>query len=186
MRSNQLFAQMLHSSRVDDIKQKFNMLQEKDFFSFASIANSSNRFRKAMYEYCVNNLTREKLLKSNRADALFFQLVEENKPTRALARALNGVENALEDIFALSVARSKENEDDVLAQARVTRYRKLVSVATCIFSLLLILASAHFLFRQLLCGRKRRLTFDLDRTHTSWICRISKNATRPALRSFAS
>ena len=125
---------MLHSSRVDDIKQKFNMLQEKDFFSFASIANSSNRFRKAMYEYCVNNLTREKLLKSNRADALFFQLVEENKPTRALARALNGVENALENIFALSVARSKENEeDDVLAQARVTRYRKLVSVATGLF-----------------------------------------------------
>ena len=137
MRSNQLLAQiLLHSSRVDDIKQKFNMLQEKDFFSFASIANSSNRFRKAMYEYCVNNLTREKLLKSNRADALFFQLVEENKPTRALARALNGVENALEDIFALSVARSKENEDDVLAQARVTRYRKLVSVATCIYCLL--------------------------------------------------
>jgi len=116
------------SLRVDAIKQKFNILQEKDFFSFASIANSSNRFRKAMYEYCVNNLTRETLLKSSRADELFFQLVEENKPTRALVRALNGVEKALEDIFALSVARSHENEGDAFAQARVTRYRKLATV----------------------------------------------------------
>ncbi|KAK1737065.1 hypothetical protein QTG54_011932 [Skeletonema marinoi] len=116
------------STRTETIKQKFNILQEKDFFSHASIANSSNRFRKAMYEYCVNNLTPDKLLKSSRADATFFQLVEENKPTRALVRALNGVEKALEDIFSLSVARPNDNEQDAIAEARVARYRKLATV----------------------------------------------------------
>jgi len=110
------------------------MLQEKDFFSYASIANSSNRFRKATYEYCVNNLTREKLLKSSRADATFFQLIEENKPTRALIRALNGVEGALQEIFSLSVARANDNEEDANAEARIGRYRKLVCVANVLYS----------------------------------------------------
>ena len=127
------------------IKQKFSILQEKDFFSYASIANSSNRFRKAMYEYCVNNLTREKLLKSSRADATFFQLVEENKPTRALVRALNGVENALQDIFSLSVARSSDSEEDANAEARVVRYRKLVScVANFVFLLHIMYSSRSY------------------------------------------
>ena len=88
-----------------------------------------------MYEYCVNSLTPDKLLKSSRADATFFQLVEENKPTRALVRALNGVEKALEDIFSLSVARPNDNEQDAIAEARVARYRKLVS-DECLFFLL--------------------------------------------------
>lgn len=103
-----------------------------------------------MYEYCVNNLTRETLLKSSRADELFFQLVEENKPTRALVRALNGVEKALEDIFALSVARSHENEGDAFAQARVTRYRKLVSVT--VFTLLSFHCLLHTLFTGSILG----------------------------------
>lgn len=124
------------STVTKTIKQKFNILQEKDFFSYASIANTSNRFRKAMYEYCINKLTPKRLLKSTRADVDFFMQVEENKPTRALVRALNGIETALEDIFALSVARSNENEaEDPVAQARIARYRKLVSVANfCILS----------------------------------------------------
>jgi len=117
------------STIAEMIKQKFTILQEKDFFTYASIKNSSNRFRKAMYEYCVNNLTPEKLLKSSRADAEFFRQVEENKPTRALVRALNGIETALEDIFSVSVARANENEaEDPIAQARVARYRKLATV----------------------------------------------------------
>ena len=113
----------------ESIKRKFNILHEKDFFSHAAIANSSNRFRKAMYDYCVNDLTPEKLLESQRADAIFFTLVEENKPTRALVRALNGVEKALENIFALSVARnSVTSEEDPNAEARTARYRKLATV----------------------------------------------------------
>lgn len=187
------------STITETIKQKFNILQEKNFFSYASIQNSSNRFRKAMYEYCVNNLTPAKLLKSTRADACFFMQVEEDKPTRALVRALNGIETALEDIFSLSVARSNENEaDDPIAQARIARYRKLVSVTNavvCLLSLLLsmythlnywILVSSCFVFRPLLCGKRRELTSGLDRTLTLWICKISKTATRPALKSFAS
>lgn len=87
-----------------------------------------------MYEYCINNLTREKLLKSSRADATFFQLVEENKPTRALVRALNGVEDALQDIFSFSVARANDNEEDAHAEARIARYRKLVSFVNILYS----------------------------------------------------
>ena len=102
-----------------------------------------------MYEYCVNNLTPEKLLKSSRADAEFFRQVEENKPTRALVRALNGIETALEDIFSVSVARSNENEaEDPIAQARVARYRKLVSVANdgfCVLSLYIYVYSFDLL-----------------------------------------
>lgn len=115
------------SNRAETIKQKFNILQEKNFFSYAFIANSNNRFRKAMHEYCVNDLTQEKLLQSSRADATFFQLVEENKPNRALCRALNGVQKALETIFSLSVARTHENDDEN-AQRKIARYRKLAIV----------------------------------------------------------
>lgn len=131
---------LFYSARAKTIKLFFNVLDEKSFFSYSFLANSSSRFKKALYEYCVNNLPPERFLQSRFADVTFFRLVEENKLTSALVRALNGVQDSLENVFSLSMARTREDEEEADAEARVARYQKLVS-----FSLFCILSQASVL-----------------------------------------
>lgn len=62
-------------------------------------------------------------------DVLFMQALEENKPVRALVRALNRLRGALPRIFALSVVRNSSNLTDAdIAENRIREYRKLAEV----------------------------------------------------------
>jgi hypothetical protein len=59
-------------------------------------------------------------------DVLFMQALEENKPVRALVRALNRLRGALPRIFALSVVRNSSNLMDAdIAENRIREYQKL-------------------------------------------------------------
>lgn len=64
-------------------------------------------------------------------DVLFMQAIEENKPVRALVRALNRMRGALPRIFALSVMRSNPEAAPADADAvenRIDDFRKLAEV----------------------------------------------------------
>lgn len=62
-------------------------------------------------------------------DVLFMQALEENKPVRALVRALNRLRGALPRIFALSVVRNSSNLTDAdIAENQIREYQKLAEV----------------------------------------------------------
>lgn len=113
-----------------NIKQIFNTLSEKNFFAFSYIEHSSNRFRRGIFEYCRNETTPLEIMQSCMAgDVHFMQELEENKPIRALVRALNRLRGALPRIFALSVVRNRPNlADEEAAERRIVEYRKLAEV----------------------------------------------------------
>ncbi|KAL7430449.1 hypothetical protein ACHAXH_002474 [Discostella pseudostelligera] len=113
-----------------EIKHIFNTLSEKQFFTFSYIENSSNRCRRGIYEYCLNETTPLDIMRSSTAgDQHFMRHLEENKPVRALVRALNRVRGALPRIFALSVARSDAADNDTdPAENRLDNYRKLAEI----------------------------------------------------------
>lgn len=109
------------------IKTIFNTLNEKNFFTFSYIENSSNRFRRGIYEYCTNETTQLELMKvSTAGDVHFMQALEENKPVRALVRALNRMQGALPRIFSLSVVRN--NADNAADNDQIDEFRKLAEV----------------------------------------------------------
>jgi len=114
------------------IKTIFNTLHEKNFFSYSYIENSSNRFRKGIYAYCRNETTPLEIMKSSTAgDVHFMSALDENKPVRALVRALNRTpgRGSLPRIFALSVVKNRNAQaadavDDGIDN-RVADYRRL-------------------------------------------------------------
>mmetsp|Transcript_22739 Transcript_22739/g.49227 ORF Transcript_22739/g.49227 Transcript_22739/m.49227 type:complete len:626 (-) Transcript_22739:318-2195(-) len=115
------------NNAANDIKRIFNTLNEKSFFTFSFIENSSNRFRRGIYEYCRNETTPLEIMQSSMAgDVHFMQALEEDKPIRALVRALNRMRGALPKIFALSVMRPIPRDRD--AENRVDEYRRLAEV----------------------------------------------------------
>mmetsp|Transcript_16637 Transcript_16637/g.34983 ORF Transcript_16637/g.34983 Transcript_16637/m.34983 type:complete len:626 (-) Transcript_16637:241-2118(-) len=117
------------ANAATSIKQIFNTLNEKNFFSFSYIENSGNRFRRGIYEYCTNETTPLEIMQSSIAgDAHFMQALEEEKPVRALVRALNRMRGALSRIFALSVVRDNPGVPDGDAENRVEEFRKLAEV----------------------------------------------------------
>ena len=105
------------------IREIFTTLHEKKFFTFSFIAESSNRFRQGMYEYCQNEMTPVKIMRSSCADSNFLRYIEINHPTKALIRVFNMIHGALPRCFALSVVRPNMNEDD--PENRIDDYRKL-------------------------------------------------------------
>lgn len=116
-----------------NIKQIFNTLSEKNFFTFSYIENSSNRFRRGIFEYCRDETTPLEIMQSSMAgDVHFMQALEENKPVRALVRALTRLRGALPRIFALSVMRNNpepDPDDDTEAvENRMDDFRKLAEV----------------------------------------------------------
>jgi len=118
------------NNAAESIKQIFNTLHEKNFFAFSYIENSGNRFRRGIYEYCANETTPLEIMQSSMAgDVHFMQALEEDKPVRALIRAINRMRGALPRIFALSVMRNNpdapEAEND---ENRVDDFRKLAEV----------------------------------------------------------
>lgn len=116
------------NNAANDIKVIFNTLNEKLFFTFSFIENSSSRFRRGIYEYCRNESTPLEIMQSSMAgDVHFMQALEENKPLRALVRALNRMRGALPKIFALSAVSSNPDAPDD-AENRVDDYRKLAEV----------------------------------------------------------
>ena len=114
------------------IKTIFNTLHEKNFFSYSYIENSSNRFRKGIYAYCRNETTPLEIMKSSTAgDVHFMSALDENKPVRALVRALNRTpgRGSLPRVFALSVVKNRNAQaadavDDGIDN-RVADYRRL-------------------------------------------------------------
>ena len=146
-----------------NIKQIFNTLSEKNFFTFSYIENSSSespssecfippptvascahsfsvlpshhldRFRRGIFEYCRNETTPLEIMQSSMAgDVHFMQALEENKPVRALVRALNRLRGALPRIFALSVMRNNPepdpDDDTDVVENRMDDFRKLAEV----------------------------------------------------------
>jgi hypothetical protein len=91
-----------------------------------------DRFRRGIFEYCRNETTPLEIMQSPMAgDVLFMQAIEENKPVRALVRALNRMRGALPRIFALSVMRSNPEAAPADADAvenRIDDFRKLAEV----------------------------------------------------------
>eukprot|EP00584_Thalassiosira_punctigera_P021481 CAMPEP_0172562840 /NCGR_PEP_ID=MMETSP1067-20121228/98625_1 /TAXON_ID=265564 ORGANISM="Thalassiosira punctigera, Strain Tpunct2005C2" /NCGR_SAMPLE_ID=MMETSP1067 /ASSEMBLY_ACC=CAM_ASM_000444 /LENGTH=588 /DNA_ID=CAMNT_0013353155 /DNA_START=390 /DNA_END=2153 /DNA_ORIENTATION=+ len=117
------------TNAATSIKQIFNTLHEKNFFAFSYIENSGNRFRRGIYEYCTNETTPLDIMQSSVAgDVHFIQALEEDKPVRALVRALNRMRGALPRIFALSAVRNNPEAPDVDAENRVDEFRKLAEV----------------------------------------------------------
>lgn len=115
------------TNAAESIKQIFDALHEKNFFDFSYIEHSSNRLRRGIHEYCVNETTPLKIMQSSLAgDVHFIQSLEEDKPVRALIRALGQIRGAFPRIFALSVMRN--NSDSLEAESRVDEYRKLAEV----------------------------------------------------------
>ena len=92
--------------------------------------SSPDRCRRGIYEYCLNETTPLDIMQSSTAgDQQFMRHLEENKPVRALVRALNRVRGALPRIFALSVARSDAADNDAdPAENRLDYYRKLAEI----------------------------------------------------------
>lgn len=117
------------NNAATDIKQIFDSLDEKSFFAFSFIENSSNRFRRGIYEYCRNETTPLEIMQSSMAgDVHFMQALTEDKPLRALVRALNRMRGALPKIFALSVMRADPDAPDNVDEGRLNDYRKLAEV----------------------------------------------------------
>ena len=68
------------NNATNEIKEIFNKLNEKNFFSFGYIENSSNRFRRGIHEYVTNETTPLKIMQSSMAgDVHFMQALDENK-----------------------------------------------------------------------------------------------------------
>ena len=142
-----------------EIKNTFNTLSEKQFFTFSYIENSNSelstmsyhvvtlcrhinshffysflyppdRCRRGIYEYCRNETTPLEIMQSSTSgDQQFMQHLEENKPVRALVRALNRLRGALPRIFALSVMRSDAADIDAdPAENRLDDFRKLAEI----------------------------------------------------------
>ncbi|KAL7530651.1 hypothetical protein ACHAXR_006460, partial [Thalassiosira sp. AJA248-18] len=110
------------------IKQIFNKLHEKNFFSFTYVENSTNRFRRGIFDYVSNETTPLQIMQSSMAgDVHFMQALDEDKPVRALARALNRMRGALPRTFALSVVRQSADAPDD-ENDRMDDYRKLAEV----------------------------------------------------------
>ena len=146
------------NNAATNIKQIFNTLNEKNFFQFSYIQNSGSedysisqriihflndnspstsqrnedRFRRGMYQYCTTETSPAEIMKSSVAgDVHFLEALEQDKPVKALVRALNRMRGALPRIFALSVVRSTDdqnNADDDNEENRVDDYRKLAEV----------------------------------------------------------
>lgn len=118
------------NNAATEIKELFNKLHEKSFFSFSYIENSSNRFRRGIHEYVTTETSPTDIMKSSMAgDVHFMQAIDEDKPVRALVRALNQMRGALPRVFALSVVRNinaPEAQDGV--HERVDDFRKLAEV----------------------------------------------------------
>lgn len=111
----------------EHIKGIFNTLHEKSFFQYRYLEHSSNRLRRGIYDYCVNETTPLKIMQSSLAgDIHFMQALEEDKPARALIRAVGQIRGAFPRVFALSVMR--QNPDVPEAEARVDDYRRLAEV----------------------------------------------------------
>eukprot|EP00578_Thalassiosira_sp_NH16_P010740 CAMPEP_0181119948 /NCGR_PEP_ID=MMETSP1071-20121207/23879_1 /TAXON_ID=35127 /ORGANISM="Thalassiosira sp., Strain NH16" /LENGTH=588 /DNA_ID=CAMNT_0023204539 /DNA_START=88 /DNA_END=1851 /DNA_ORIENTATION=- len=118
------------NNAATDIKQIFNTLNDKNFFQFSYIESSNNRFKKGIYEYCTNETTSLEIMCSSMAgDVHFMQALDDDKPVKALVRALNRMRGALPRIFALSVL-SSNNQDAAADDAdnRVNDFRKLAEV----------------------------------------------------------
>ena len=114
------------NNAAEGIKTIFNTLHEKNFFSFSYIEGSNNRFRKGIFEYCSNETTPLEIMKSSMAgDVHFMQALDENKPVRALVRALNRMRGALPRIFALSVVRNNPDAPDADIGNNITNFRRL-------------------------------------------------------------
>lgn len=111
------------------IKTIFNTLHEKEFFTFSYIEGSQNRFRKGIHEYCSNESTPLEIMRSSMAgDNSFMEALEQDKPVRALVRALNRMRGALPRIFALGVVKTSSNPDEDPIENRVTDNRRLAEV----------------------------------------------------------
>lgn len=116
------------NNAADSIKQIFNTLHEKEFFTFSFIENSNNRLRRGMHEYCVNETSPIKIMQSSMSgDVHFMQALQEDKPIRALVRALNRMRGALPRIFALSVVMDNPEVGEI-EESRVDDLRKLAEV----------------------------------------------------------
>lgn len=71
------------------IKDAFTALDEKNFFSYTFISESSHRYKKGLYEYCSTESSPLAILSSSNADSTFISLVEQNQLTKALIRVLS-------------------------------------------------------------------------------------------------
>ena len=127
------------NNAATNIKQIFNTLNEKNFFQFSYIQNSGSedysfsqriihflndnspstsqrnedRFRRGMYQYCTTETSPAEIMKSSMAgDVHFLEALEQDKPVKALVRALNRMRGALPRIFALSVVRSTDDQNN--------------------------------------------------------------------------
>merc|ERR1712176_1328123 len=80
----------------ESIKTVFTTLHEKNFFQFSYIESSSNRFKKGIYKFCRDETTPEKILTSSLCgDINFMSALNEDRPIRALVRALSRMDGAL-------------------------------------------------------------------------------------------
>ena len=145
---------------ANEIRNIFNTLSEKQFFTFSYIENSSSelsylcpmllfalasvhvlsnachthnhpdRCRRGIFEYCQNETTPLEIMQSSTAgDQQFMRHLNENKPVRALVRALNRQRGSLPRIFALSVMRSDATDIDAdPAENSIENFRKLAEV----------------------------------------------------------
>jgi len=111
----------------ESIKTVFISLQEKNFFQFSYIESSSNRFKKGIYKFCRDETTPEKILRSSLCgDINFMSALNEDRPIRALVRALSRMDGALSRCFALSVVRVDPERSE--AEELVSQYRNLAEV----------------------------------------------------------
>ncbi len=103
-------------------------ITSRSFYCFHNLP--PDRCRRGIYEYCRNETTPIEIMQSSTAgDYQFMQHLEENKPVRALVRALNRLRGALPRIFALSVMRSNAADIDAdPAENRLVDFRKLAEI----------------------------------------------------------
>jgi hypothetical protein len=86
------------------IKDAFTALDEKKFFTYNFISQSSHRYKKGLYEYCTTETDPLTILSSTQADSTFISLVEQNQLTKALIRVLSYNRNeAMSRAFGESV-----------------------------------------------------------------------------------
>lgn len=74
---------------ASQIKEAFTALDEKNFFSYSFISESSHRYKKGLYEYCTTESSPMAILSSSYADSSFITLVEQNQLTKALIRVFS-------------------------------------------------------------------------------------------------
>ena len=112
---------------ADEIRSILTPIHEKDFFSFGFIANSSNRFKKGIYQYVSEESTRDAIMNSTAfGDAQFMKAINDDKHVRALVRSLARISGALGRCFALSVVKLDPNQPE--ADQRIEDYRKLAKL----------------------------------------------------------